>query len=350
MAESGIYTQEEIFSQPEAWQAALEVLNNHRQEIISFFQKRRYEQVIFTGCGSTYYLALSAAALFQELSGFPGRAFPASELWLYPRSSYPQKSRVLLIAVSRSGATTETLRACEAFKASGRGELVTLSCYDDQPLASLGNLNLVLPSGAERSVAQTRAFSTLYLAAIALAALWYEPAGLYPELERLPDVCCRILERDADLLRGLGRERSLERFYFLGSGPRYGLACELSLKMKEMSLSHSEPFHFLEFRHGPQSMVTGETLVVGLVSQHNRKPELAVLDEMRTRGARILNIGDRVADVLLEAKLSEVASNLLYLPAGQLLAFERSLDRGLDPDTPHGLSAVVELVDVDVPG
>ena len=66
------------------------------------------------------------------------------------------------------------------------------------------------------------------------------------------------------LAQSIGADLDLDRFYFLGSGPRYGLACELSLKMKEMSLTHSEPFHFMEFRHGPMSMVTESTVIVGL--------------------------------------------------------------------------------------
>ncbi len=138
---------------------------------------------------------------------------------------------------------------------------------------------------------------------------------------------------------------SEDRFYFLGSGSRYGLACELSLKMKEMSLSHSEPFHFMEFRHGPQSMLTSSTLMVGLVSESNRPREMAVLEEMRTRGARILSLGECQADVIFGSGVSEAARNVLYLPVGQLLGFEHSLSRGLNPDLPHNLEAVVKLKD-----
>ena len=70
-----------------------------------------------TGCGSTYYLALAAAALVQELTGVRARALPASEVWLYPESAYQNGSKTLLLAVSRSGTTTETVRAVESFKA-----------------------------------------------------------------------------------------------------------------------------------------------------------------------------------------------------------------------------------------
>jgi glucosamine--fructose-6-phosphate aminotransferase (isomerizing) len=113
--------------------------------------------------------------------------------------------------------------------------------------------------------------------------------------------------------------------------------------MKEMSLTHSEPFHFLEFRHGPMSMVTGSTVLVGLVSEANCAHELKVLDEMRDRGARIVSVGESGVEVEFRSGLSEAARGVLYLPFAQLIGFERSMAKGLDPDRPHNLTAVVNL-------
>jgi glucosamine--fructose-6-phosphate aminotransferase (isomerizing) len=207
----------------------------------------------------------------------------------------------------------------------------------------MGDLNMVLPSGQEESIAQTRAFSTLYLATVALIALWNEEDYLLDELGRLPELGGDLLERYSSLAKQRGEQLSLERFYFLGSGPRYGLACELSLKMKEMTLSHSEPFHFMEFRHGPQSMVTADTLMVGLLSEANYLAESRVIEDMRARGANILAMSEGEGDVCFNSGLSEAARNVLYLPVGQLMAFTRSVQRGLDPDHPHNLDAVVRL-------
>ncbi|MBN2388328.1 MAG: SIS domain-containing protein [Anaerolineales bacterium] len=335
-------TRQEILSQPEAWAAALQVFTAAQKDIVKFASGANFEQIIFTGCGSTYYLALAAAALTQQLTGRPARGLPASELWLYQDSSYTA-GRTLLVAVSRSGETTETLRACQAFLEANRGELVTLSCYGDMPLAKMGTLNLVFPSGQEQSVAQTRAFSTLYLGTVALAALWAGQPHLVDSLARLPQAGQRLIEQAAPLAAEFGPDLTLERFYWLGSGPRYGLAAELSLKMKEMSLSHSEPFHFLEFRHGPQSMVTNASLVIGLQSSTNSAYENAVLEDVSALGGRSLSIGETGTTVRFEAGLDEVLRNVLYLPAGQLIALERSLSKGLNPDQPHNLDTVVRL-------
>lgn len=340
--EKGNFTRQEILSQPEAWTAALKVLDEIRRSILDLQPARRYSQVIYTGCGSTYYLALAAAALTQELTGLPARAFPASELWLSPRSSYAD-GQTLLVAVSRSGETTETLRACEAFLASERGDLLTLSCYDNMPLAKMGTVNIVLPSGQEQSVAQTRAFSTLYLATTVIAALWARRLDLSDSFARLPEAGTRILKNYAPLTAELGRDASIDRFYWLGSGPRHGLACELSLKMKEMSLSHSEPFHFMEFRHGPKSMITPSALTIGLRSTVNGQKEDAVLEDVKALGGRVLSIAETGSDFRFESGLDEAVRNVLYLPIGQMIAFERSISKNLNPDHPNNLDTVVKL-------
>lgn len=342
--EAGFYTRQEILSQPQAWAESLKLLKEMKPDLSAFWQRGVFDHVVFTGCGSTYYAALAIASLWRQLSGGIALAFPASELWLSPEACYPAAGRVLLVAISRSGETSETLHACRAFYASGRGSLLTLSCYPEMPLASMGTLNIVLPSGQEKSIAQTRAFSTLYLAGIFLAAIASGKNELIAGLATLPPVCARVLDAGRPLAELFGRDASLDRFYFLGSGPRFGLACELSLKMKEMSLSHSEPFHFMEFRHGPKSMVTTSTLIVGLRSEANRNPESAVLSEMQAMGARLLVVDDQDATLNFHSEVSEAVRSLLYLPAGQLLAFERSLIKGLNPDRPENLTAVVKLL------
>jgi glucosamine--fructose-6-phosphate aminotransferase (isomerizing) len=351
MMENGHHTRQEIISQPEAWSATLAVMNDHRRAIIDFHPARRYSQIIFTGCGSTYFLSLTAAAQTQALTGLPVHAFPASELWLFPRSSYVD-GKTLLVAVSRSGETTETLRACEAFLASERGDLLTLSCYQDMPLAKMGKVNITLPAGQEKSVAQTRAFSSLSLATTVMAALWAGRLDLFASLDSLPEAGTRLLSNYASLAAELGGEDSYDRFYWLGSGARYGLACELSLKMKEMSLSHSEPFHFMEFRHGPKSMITPSALTVGLQSTLNGPKERAVLEEVKALGGQVLVITKEACSgsfqqadrcVSFESNFDEAVCNVLYLPVGQLIAFERSIAKDLNPDRPNNLESVVKL-------
>jgi glucosamine--fructose-6-phosphate aminotransferase (isomerizing) len=207
----------------------------------------------------------------------------------------------------------------------------------------MGDINLVFPSGQERSIAQTRAFTTLYLAAIGLVCILVKRGDIWQKMGKLPALCENTLKLARPWAERFSRDSRLDRFYFLGSGLRYGLACELSLKMKEMSLSQSEPFHFMEFRHGPKSMVTGTTLLIGLVSRTNGSYEKKVINEMSALGAGTFTLAPEGGDLAFTTDLPEALANALYLPPGQLLAYERSIARGLNPDEPHLLDAVVRL-------
>jgi glucosamine--fructose-6-phosphate aminotransferase (isomerizing) len=129
----------------------------------------------------------------------------------------------------------------------------------------------------------------------------------------------------------------------LGSGPRYGLACEVNLKMKEMTLTHSEPFHMLEFRHGPKAMVGKSAAVIGLLSEENREYESAVLAEMGQLDGQTLTLAETEADVTFASGLPKAVRNVLYLPVLQLMAYHRAIAKGLDPDKPTNLDAVVKL-------
>ena len=137
------------------------------------------------------------------------------------------------------------------------------------------------------------------------------------------------------MAQNLGENLAIDRFYFLGSGAQYGLACEANLKMKEMTLTHSEPFHFLEFRHGPMSMANENAVVVVLLSEKNFLPEQAVLKEMQAKGAHILAIAETEGDVVLASAVPEEVRGVLYLPVLRLMAFYRSLAKGLNPDRPR---------------
>jgi glucosamine--fructose-6-phosphate aminotransferase (isomerizing) len=233
--------------------------------------------------------------------------------------------------------------ACERFRREGRGEVLTLCAYPGRSLTSVGAVNLILPAAQEQSVAQTRAFTCLALGALAATAIWAGREDLLLELARLPDLAARLLGDYAGQAAAIGRDLAIDRFYFLGSGPRYGLACELSLKLKEMTVSHSEPFHFLEFRHGPKAMAGQGALVFGLLSASSAERELAVLSEMRGLGARTLAVGPGQADIVCGDGVAETAAGLLALPFGQLIAFERAVARGLNPDAPGNLDVFVRL-------
>jgi glucosamine--fructose-6-phosphate aminotransferase (isomerizing) len=337
MAYADYATFREIHSQTQAWSQALELAG--RLDLGPF--AGRYEQVIFTGCGSTYYLSLAAAALYQELTGRSARAIPGGELLLDPEL-VTTEHQSLLVAVSRSGTTTETVRAVERFRQERRGPVIVIGNYDEQ-LARQAETSIIIPAGQEDSVAQTRSFASMYVAAVALCARMAGRNDLLEAMRGLAAAGDRLIGRYAALAREIGEQPDHDRFYFLGSGIRYGLACETNLKMKEMALTHSEAFHFLEFRHGPMSMVNGNTVVVGMLSESNARHEQAVLGEMQALGAETLVLAESGGQVTFDSGMPEPVRGVLYLPILQLLAFHRSVAKGLNPDRPNHLTAVVKL-------
>lgn len=340
---AGAATYREITTQTEAWTEAIEAVATHAGALSALWRGENFTQLIFTGCGSTYYLALAAAALVQELTGQPARGIPASELVLSPASAYPANGRILLVAISRSAETTETIQAVKLFQQQQRGQVITISNYPERPLAAMGQINLAMPTGQEYSLAQTRSFASMYVAAVAMAALFAGRSDLSQAITGLPQVGQRLIQQYEALAKTWGSSLNLNRFYFLGSGLRYGLACEVNLKMKEMTLTDSEPFHFLEFRHGPISMAGSTAAVIGLLSEQNLAHEAAVLQDVQRLGAHILTLGEAEADVTFASSLPESVRNVLYLPVLQLLAYYRSIAKGLNPDRPNNLEAVVKL-------
>jgi glucosamine--fructose-6-phosphate aminotransferase (isomerizing) len=341
------HTYREIKSQSETWTSTLNSFQGQSAGLPGFFNKPCSE-IIFTGCGSTYYLSMTASVIWQSLTGTTARALPASELWLFP-GVYFSGQDPLLVTISRSGETTETLRALDAFRERTGRESLAITCNPQSRLARESTFNLIARNAEEKSVAQTRSFTSMLLLAQAAAGLAARQPDYLARLALIPTAFNRLLLAYEGLAKQLAEDFRLNHMVFLGSGANYGLACEAMLKMKEMSLTRSEAFHFLEFRHGPKSIVTEETLVIGLVSESAREEEGKVLAEMRALGAKVLSLSESQADlsagetVQINSGLDDLARGALYLPVLQLMAYYRAIDKGLNPDRPTNLEAVVRL-------
>ncbi len=342
--EKGIYTREEILSQPDTWVETLAYLDKDWKSGLP--EVSAYDEVILTGCGSTYYLSIWAARLLQRKSGVTCVPVPGSEIWYSGADWIHPDRKTLFIAVSRSGLTTETVHALEYFLKLGQGDALAVTCYSDSPLAKTAPKVITTTAGMEKSVAQTRSFTNMMWGLMRLANGGI-PAGLPAQVGQAGK---KLLADYHSVSRGIGANLDLDRFFFLGDGPLYGLALEVMLKMKEMSLSYSEAYHYLEFRHGPMSVINDRSVVVGLADPRKSDFEMPVLQQMREMGARTLAVGafesaPAAADTFypLDCDLPYDWSFPVYLPLIQLIAFERSLAKGLNPDHPEHLTAVVEL-------
>lgn len=332
------HTGKEISTQVEAWQDAHAAVYSAASDLQLLWKRAQYDSVIFTGCGSTHYLAMCAASLFQQATGVISRAVPSSELLLHPELVYGQ-GKPLLVTISRSGATTETVQAAERFKNEFNSDIIVVSCYADKPLNDFATINLTARAGQEISIAQTRSFSSMLVMAEGLAAV---VSGKPVSTQFSSELNMQVEAMYTRALEYADPDR-FQRIFYLGSGALYGLACEAMLKMKEMSLTSAEAFHPMEFRHGPKSMVDDQTLIVGLLDADCYDAEIAVMSEMRALGATVITLSvDSRTDIVLEGNWQR-SSVVHYLPFLQWLAYLRSINKGLNPDAPRNLDQVVIL-------
>ena len=329
----------EIRSQPHVWAEALQQFEQRVAEVKDFWSNSAFDQVLFTGCGSTYYAGVIGATLLQSATGLSARAASASELMLFPQSYFSQQRKTLLICVSRSGTTRETVEAARLFRQHGRGSVVVVTCDSQSPLAAEADLLLAIDAAQEQSRVQTRSFSSMCVILAAFAAAlgdldWGQIKALSAALERL-------MEKSEDTIRRLGEDTSITQFAFLGSGSLYGLACEAMLKMTEMSRVFSVSYHILEYLHGPRYAADSHTLVVGLVSDSAYEEEVRALKPLHQRRARVLVLAEAddgagidELDYLLrlESGLPDWGRTLLYLPPLQMLGWHQAIQRGFDPD------------------
>lgn len=348
VAAAGRHTRSEILSQPETWRTTLRQLE--QLDPSGFPDVSQFDQVICCGCGSTYYLSRWAARTCEALSGTISRASPSSDLLLFPEAWRQSGRRTLMIAVSRSGETTETVLALKRFLEDGAGQAVVITCYPESSMARMAQHLIAVPGGQEQSVAQTRSFTNMLLGSLWLFTRQI-PTGM---ADRLAQSGSALLAMHAKTAEALGRNETIQRFFFLGSGALYGLANEAMLKMKETSLSYAEAFHYHEFRHGPMSMVDRHSLLVGLLHDSAREQQFAVLRQMKALGARTLGLLDRDdggvngtldSSVHFDSGIPEAWRAPLYLPVLQLMAYERAIQNGLNPDLPTNLTSVVVLDD-----
>lgn len=336
----------EIHSQPDVWRSVAGVLPDARA--LGGVFDTPPDVVVFTGCGSSYYLAHSAAAVFQRIVGVQSVAIPSSEVVLFPELALRAGERTLLVVFSRSGETTEAVEAARVAQQHG-ATVLGIGCNPDASMVAACNVNIVLPAAREESVVMTRSFTTMLLAIQRCAGLVAGDTAFLAELASLPDRAAGLDAGSVATIRAIADDRAWESIVFLGAGPLYGVASEASMKLTEMSLTLANVYRPLEFRHGPMSLVDDRTLVVLLASEAGRAHEAAVLRDIRPYGGRALVVAADTtgfaADwcVPVDAGVGDYARAALYLPALQSLGCYRALAKGMNPDEPRHLNRFVAL-------
>jgi glucosamine--fructose-6-phosphate aminotransferase (isomerizing) len=344
------HTFQEIESQPAVWRSVIHDFKGGIKSLEGFIKGLEFKRIIAIGCGSTHYLAQTAAQLLTLKTGYPAQVYPSSEAWLMP-DLFPVEDS-LLLAISRSGTTTETIRAVERYRADGGKTVLVITCYPQSLLAELADFVLCALEAQEASVVQTRSFTSMVLLSAGFACVLGNQAKLLAEMDKLPDILESLVVKYGLWPKIWADRDKYKKIFFLGNGPNYGLACEAMLKVKEMSLSWTEAYHTLEFRHGPMSLVDDHTLVVGLVSDTTHQAELDVLRDLQKLGACIVlcdgGLGDGLAwspefHIITSNEVNEWFRGVLVMPLMHRLGYQRALGNGQNPDQPTNLRQVIEF-------
>ncbi|HEY3065624.1 MAG TPA: glutamine--fructose-6-phosphate transaminase (isomerizing), partial [Methylomirabilota bacterium] len=315
------------------------------------------DRVVLVACGTAYHAAMLGRAMVERFAGLPAEVELASE---FRYRDAVVGARTLVIAVSQSGETADTIGAVKAARAKGC-PVIAVTNVMGSALAREATAVVSMQAGPEIGVASTKAFVTM-LVALYLFGLWLgrERGALTPrdiaksvaDLVEVPALVEKALEVEA-AMAALAREVATARsVLYLGRGHQHAIALEGALKLKEISYIHAEGYAGGEMKHGPIALVTDGLPVVALAPRDGAYDRMAGnIEEVRARGARVIavtNAGDdrvaATADVVVEVPATaELLAPLVTVVPLQFLAYHVAVGLGRDVDRPRNLAKSVTV-------
>ena len=354
------YMQKEIFEQPRAIADTLEGVDAISPAIFGDQAGvlSGVRSVLVLACGTSYYAGLTAREWIETLAGIPARVEIASE-YRY-RTSVPDPDG-LVVVVSQSGETADTLAALKHARALGHSKTLAICNVATSAMMRETGLQFRTRAGVEIGVASTKAFTTqltaLFLLALALAKVRGRldaaaEAGHLRALRHLPKAIGAALALEPQVIAWAARFAEHEHALFLGRGLHYPIALEGALKLKEISYIHAEAYPAGELKHGPLALVTGEMPVVTVAPNDALLEKLkSNMQEVRARGGELYVFADADSHIVPGdgvhlIRLPEhygLLSPILHVVPLQLLASHTALARGTDVDKPRNLAKSVTV-------
>jgi glucosamine--fructose-6-phosphate aminotransferase (isomerizing) len=346
------HTLAEIYSQPQIWSDTETQLKQSGvlERLAETFSAST--PWLFVGCGSSYYLSRLIAALWTKHFYIPVTAVPASELLFAPEETMRRTGAEQVVLMSRSGETTEVLRAAELLQLHKSVQTLGVTCNPQSVLEKLCTHTFTLNWADEKSTVMTRSFTAILLAFQRLGLQFVSDNHLSSALDELPRKGQGWLDAQARKILEFAGKRKFSDYVFLGQGVHFWLAQEAGLKVMEMSSSYSQVYHSLEFRHGPRSIAGPETLITFYMSDAASAAETTLARELKELGAAICVIVNRATpelkkhcDLLVELALDgpEFARYAVTAIPAHLLGTAVGLRKGLNPDAPKNLTRAVVL-------
>lgn len=350
-------TYQEIITQYEALKRTHQHLMERRVEITAFLREHARKSVTYAGCGSGWCLCQSGAISTTLRTGVPAYALAAGDLMI----NAPLYSRMLkgglLVVPSRSGSTSEVIRAVEVAKRDWGLPVLAITCVPGSELSRMADLAIDLPWAFDASVCQTRTVSNLYLADLMLIAFLGEDEELLRQIPKLLAAGEGYMARIEPDLTALAGQR-WQDIVILADGELQGLASEGALAFTEIAQMAGRYHHVLDVRHGPMVLVGRNTLVLMHASRRGAEFHTRLIEDLRSRGAKVVvfNAEGRLAEVealetrdrgvlyiRLEDELDMALSGIPFMNVVQMLAYHTAASRGINPDNPEGITAWVKL-------
>ncbi|MCW2783385.1 MAG: hypothetical protein JWR35_3836 [Marmoricola sp.] len=355
------YMQKEIFEQPRAIGDTLEGVLGIAPELFgdkAFRVFGEIDNVLILACGTSYYSGLTAKYWLEGIARIPTNVEIASE-YRY-RSSVPNP-RTLVVTITQSGETADTLAALKHARSLGMTHTLTICNVATSAMVRECELAYITRAGVEIGVASTKAFTTqlagLYLLTLALAQKRghltdEQEAEHLKALRHLPAALQAVLALEPQVIAWAEIFARKENALFLGRGLHYPIALEGALKLKEISYIHAEAYPAGELKHGPLALVTAEMPVVTVAPNDALLEKLkSNIQEVKARGGELFVFAD--GDTRIESspgvhviRMPEhygLLSPILHVVPLQLLAYHTAVARGTDVDKPRNLAKSVTV-------
>jgi len=355
------FMQKEIFEQPRAIADTLEGVTGIMPELFgdkAYGVFKQIDSVLILACGTSYYAGLTAKYWIESIAKIPVNVEIASE-YRY-RDSVPNPAS-LVVTISQSGETADTLAALKHARAQGMLHTLTICNVATSAMVRECALAYITRAGVEVGVASTKAFTTqlagLFLLTLCLAQVngrlsEEQEAAHLKAMRHLPVAIASVLALEPQIIAWSEEFARKENALFLGRGMHYPIALEGALKLKEISYIHAEAYPAGELKHGPLALVTNEMPVVTIAPNDALIEKLkSNMQEVRARGGQLyvfadvdsrISSGEGLHVIRLPEHYGDL-SPILHVVALQLLAYHTALARGTDVDKPRNLAKSVTV-------
>ena len=342
-------TYKEIYGQPVSFQAVNDTLDTIFKTLDEVFAEK-YDEVIFTGCGTSLYLAQASAHAFSTCTGISAKGMCCSELYYFPETYVGNGKKVLVVPMTRKSYTTEVRMAIDKVRSYPGVKSLAITCDPDS--SKYNDYMLLSPETPEDSVIMTRSFTSMIYLAVVMS---YYVGGKKEKIAQLKDYAANaesFLKATDEMAKKIVAEHpECNLFITLGQGINYGIANECMNKMKEMSLSNSEAYYTLEYRHGPMSLVDDKTLIILLGNENTVDGDAKLLTQMKEYGAKVLAIGNNASkdftDVDYTLDMPYGYDSLQNAPIigyiGQLIGYYVAELKNLNADSPRHLTQAIVI-------